>query len=129
MAIRQPVSRFSIITPSFNGDIQPLGPAGTPASVAVMMVQFAPSVDFVGSFQVLAKAFGPGAETAPYLPVAYRRVNVAGAAADYAIVADNITSSGIIQVPANGLIIALLVTCTVGQCQVYTLDLQGPSSI
>lgn len=129
MAVKSRSNRYFIITPADNGDIAEIGPAGTPSSTAVLSVQFDPSIDFVGSFVVLAKTMGQaaGSANAPFLPVPYRRVNVAGVASDRILVADPIRAVGKIEVPSNGDSIALLVECTQGTCPIYSWDLQGSS--
>ncbi len=128
MAVKPRSNRGFSITPNDNGDIVEIGPGSTPQSVGVLSIQFDPTIDFVGSFTVLSKLMGLAAQSAPFLPVAYRRVNVAGAASDRILVADPITAVGKIEVPSNGDSIALLVTCTAGSCWVYSWDLQGASS-
>lgn len=131
MATRRASSRSEFITAADNGNFLEFGPAGTSSSVGTFVFQFQPSMDFAGSIQVMGKCFGPAAQAgnAATIPIPYRRVNVAGAASDYAIVADAITSAGIIQVPSNGITVTFLVTCTAGSCGVFSWDLQGPSSI
>jgi len=128
MATRQGGNRLDIITPLDNGNFILYGAAGTAHFVSTMVMQFAPTVSFVGSLQLFGKIMGPAGDSAPYLPIPYRRVNVAGAVSDRILIPDPITSVGIIEVPCNGLTLAILVTCTAGQCQVYCMDLQGPST-
>lgn len=129
MATRKASNRFDTITTDDNGKFVEYGPAGTTMFVSTMLMQFAPTAGFVGSLLLHGKMLGPAGETAPFLPIAYRRVNVAGLVSDYALSPDPIMAAGIIQVPANGMTLALLVTCSAGACQVYMMDVQGSSAI
>ncbi len=129
MAIVKASSRFFQVQTRNNGDILEFGPAATQGNVGTFTFQFAPSADFVGSFTVLGKVFGVAADSAPFMAIPYRRVNVGAAVSDYLIVADLVSAAGIIQVPANGLTIGMLTTCTVGSCQIYSWDMQGPSAV
>lgn len=133
MALLKGSNRYNVITATNNGDILPLGPAGTTSFVGTMGVQFAPSLDFVGSFQVLGKIMGTAADNAPYVPIPYRRVTVVAGgsvvASDYAMVSDPVVPTAMIHVPSAGLSIALLITCSAGTCQVFSMDLQGNSAV
>jgi hypothetical protein len=129
MAIVKASNRANVVKAINNGDLWELGPGGTPHSVAVLEIQFAPSVDFVGSFSVMGKILGVAGDTAPFLPIPYRRVNINAAVSDYAMVGDPVIPAAIIHVPSNGLTIALLVTCTSGFCQIYSMDLNGSSAV
>lgn len=131
MTTRNASNRLDVITTGDNGALVTYGPGGTDKLVATVVMEFAPSLVplFAGSLQVLGKICGPAGDTAPFLPIRYRKINVAGTSGDRTLVDDPITSAGIIEIPCNGLIVALLVTCTAGQCQVYTMDVQGPSTM
>lgn len=129
MATRKASNRFDIITPADNGNFVEYGPAGTTTFVSTMVMQFAPTVAFAGSLQLFGKILGVAGESAPFLPIPYRRVDLAGVASDYALGFAVIADAGIIQVPCSGMTIAFLVTCTAGQMQVYTQDLQGSSAV
>lgn len=128
MAIVPASNRFNIVKPANNGDILEFGPGGSISQVGFLEFEFAPSPDFVGSFKVMGKMMGVSGATAPFLPVSYRRVNINALASDYAIVADDVVPAAIIRVPASALSIGLLVTCTVGTCQIYSWDVQGSSA-
>jgi hypothetical protein len=109
-----------------------IGPAGTAQQVSTLVIQFKPSLGFNGSFAVVARAMGPAANEhdAPFIPVPYRRINVANVASDYALVSDPITTTALIQVPSNGLCVALECAApTQGQCEVMSWDLQGSSAV
>lgn len=129
MAIKPVSSRFYLVTTADQGDILEFGPAASAGNVGVFTFEFAPSLDFLGSFKVMGKVFGLAAAPGPFLPIAYRRVNINALASDYAIVADDVVPAAIIQVPANGMKIAMLVTVTQGTCGIYSWDMQGPSAI
>lgn len=121
-------NRAFVITPDDHGNIGELGPSST-GGVGTIVIQFAPRLGFVGSFAILGKAYGSAAVNAPFLPLPYRRVNVANSASDYTMVSDVVADTGIIQVPANGLSVGLLIACTAGQCDVYVWDLDGSSAV
>lgn len=137
MATTHASNRATLITPMDNGNFKNFGPAGTPQQVSTFVLQFQPSLDFVGSFQVFGRIGGvassqpgiPAVGPAATLPIPYRKINVAGSASDYSLSIDPITSAGLIQVPCNGMQLHLLVTCTAGSCGVYSWDMQGPSAI
>lgn len=127
MTVKQRSARKFGFSPADHGDILEIGPGATSSAGAIVVVQFVPSNDFIGSATVMGKVFGPAAQDAQaaLMPVPYRRVVVNNVASDYAIVVDAITGASLIQVPANGLSIALFVACTRGSCQVVSWDLQG----
>lgn len=124
--------RYSKVTVANNGDILDLGPAGTGGTVATYMIQFVASLNFIGQFGVMGRLYGtPSVDVAgsQFASIPYRRVNVNGLASDYDMVTDVITGSGIIQVPANGLDVGLLVAISQGTCAIASLDLNGPSAV
>ncbi len=123
--------RYFVVKPDDDGDIADMGPAGTAALVATYTIQFIPSADFAGQFAVLGRVAGNAAQTAGVVmaTIPYRRINVNGVASDYNIVTDVISGPGIIQVPANGLAVGLLIACSAGTCTVISADLSGPSAI
>jgi len=109
-----------------------IGPAGTTKSVSTFAVQFSPSVGFDGLFVVEGHVMGTAADgvNAPFGPIPYRRVMLNNVAQLYEIVTDAISTSALIQIPANGLSVALQMTApTVGFCDVLVWDLQGSSAI
>lgn len=131
MAINQQTGLTFRVTPTQNGDISELGPAGSGGQVSTLVVQFEPSLDWVGSFVVMGKAYGKAAadKGATFVPVPYRRVNVGNFAADYLLVSDAITDTAIIQVPANGLSIGLLQACSAGYMDIIMWRLDGSSAV
>lgn len=124
-------SRQYTVTTADNSSLLEIGPAGTTQSVAVFVVQFNPSLTWAGSFVVKGRTLGTAADALnmPFDALPYRRVSLAHNASDYAIVSDPITGAAIIQIPANGLSIALQVVCTAGSCNLTSWDLQGSSAI
>ena len=130
MAINQVGSRRCVVTTANNGDICELGPAGTNTLVSTFAMQFHPSLDFVGTFQIMARVTGPAAANgiAPFLPVPYRRVAIAAVASDRAIVSDPVVPAALIEVPASGLSLGVLVNCTAGRCQIFSWDLHGSAA-
>ncbi len=109
-----------------------IGPAGTTTLVSTLAVQFAPSVGFDGQFIVEGHLMGTpaGNVNAPFGPIPYRRVTLNNIAQLYELVTDAITTSALIQIPANGLTVALqMTTPTAGYCDVLVWDLQGSSAI
>lgn len=131
MAIVPASNRFRLVTTADTGNLLEIGPASTPSSVGTWIIEFDPSLDFAGSFQVMGRVTGPEktAGNSPIVPVPYRKINVGGVASDYSIAADTITAVGIIQVPSNGLSISLLAQVGTGSCKIYSWDLQGPSAV
>jgi hypothetical protein len=127
--VRQPGPSFRI-TSANNGEIHEIGPATT-SGVATIMVEFAPSLDFNGQFIVMGKILGQAAadKGASLLPVPYRLVNQANNAAGYEMVSNPVNDAGIIQIPANGLSIGLLVACAQGFCDVLVYRLDGSSAV
>ena len=112
-----------------HGQIRPIGASGVNGTVGAMALQFVPSQDFQGSFGILGHIAGVTDVVAPYESIPYRRVTVAGVAADYALVSDLVIPSAIINIPGNELAFGIFTNCTVGTCRVVGWDLNGPSAI
>ena len=128
MATKQRSSRKFGFSTDDNGDFLEIGPAGTSSAGGVMVIQFIPSANAVYSVIIHGKVFGPAAQdaAAPFMPIGYRRTTVNNVAAlDPTLTADPITGPSTIQVPSNGISIALLVACSAGTCQVVSWNLQG----
>ena len=105
---------------------------GTPTlydRTGTVMIYFRPSVDFTGSFAVMGRPRNQPTTAddigAPFVPVGYIAVNVDGAAVDRLYSSATISGPGIIEVPAHGLSIGLLVACTAGTCQLWFARLEG----
>jgi hypothetical protein len=109
-----------------------LGPAGTTQQVSTMMIQFVPTNGFTGQFVVEGRLMGAAANDvdAPFGPIPYRRITLANVAQEYAMVADVIVGAATIQIPANGMDIALQMAPTsAGWCDILIWDLQGSSAV
>lgn len=131
MATQNRSNRYFVLSATDTGVFLEVGPAGTPSATAVMVLQFDPTVDFSGTFAIMGKCLGQWAkdQNAPFLPIPYRRVNVASVASDYAIVTDQIAAAGLIHVPLSGLSLSLLPAISAGSCKVYVWDLQGSPAV
>lgn len=105
-----------------------IGPGGTGAGIGAVLIQFNPSLSFVGQFTVMSRPLGKAADDAntPFVPVYYRLASLNNVAQPYTLQNDPITSSSAqIVVPSPGTSIALLATCTAGQCDLTSWLLEG----
>lgn len=121
------ISRDYKVTTADHGENIGLGDAHD-GRTSVWFIQFVPDANWQGGFGVLGRAYGPPANTdsAPFVPIPYRRVNLAGQASDRALVADALNNeSFIIEIPANGLHISLLCACSAGTGKLYSWPLSG----
>ena len=121
-----------VATTEYDGDFVELGTGAADDEVGAVCIQFAPTIDFVGEFIVMGRNRKSPAQsvTAPFLPIPYIRVNVANVASDRAISSATITTTGMIEVPANGLSVAVLMSCSAGSCTLYLTRLAGtPGSL
>lgn len=118
-------------TSEFDGNFLEFGAGSASATTGMLTIQFTPDIDWDGQFVVMARTAGQHAKVArvPFLPVTYRRLNVNGAVADRGYTADPITSAGMIEVPANGQSIALLMSCADGTCQVAISRVSGTLNV
>ena len=100
--------------------------------VGTFTIQFAPDPggSWQGSFAVVARVYGKPASDngVGFQSIPYRRVALNGAASDRVLVSDVLTGSFIIEVPANGLVICLLVNAQAGFGTVYNWPLNGPQT-
>lgn len=108
-----------------------IGPAGTTSFVSTLIVQFKPDENFAGDFVVMGRTLGTAADSAdvPFVPIPYRVVSLNDVAQDYSMVSAPIAGSAMIQIPANGMSVALLDGLTAGSMQLTMWDLQGGSAI
>lgn len=128
MAIKQRSSRKFGFSTDDNGDFLEIGPAGTSSTGGVMAIQLIPDQNFVGSVVIHGKIMGTAARDAnvQFMPVMYRPITLNNVAADFTIpIATAVPGNSTINVPSNGVSIALLVTCSAGTCQVVSWNLQG----
>ena len=115
---------------TLNGQIGLMGNSSLSDEPGGWSVQFVPTVDFVGAFGIVGRQRGKVADTrgAPYLPFPYRRVNVGGAASDYALVTDVITGTAAIEIPAHAWAIGILIACTAGSCRIFKQHMVGATA-
>lgn len=104
-----------------------IGPGGTGAQIGAVLIQFAPSLSFQGQFIVCARPLGKAADdvNTPFVPVYYRLASLNDVAQPYTLVNDPISGSAQIIVPSPGTSIALLATCSDGQCDLTSWLLEG----
>jgi hypothetical protein len=114
-----------------DGNIIEFGPAGTNNQVGTMVLQFKSSIGAQFSVVVMGRVFGVAADSAdmPFVPIPYRIISLNNVAQDYAIVADTIVTDALIQVPANGISVAVLAGWTSGTVAVAAWDMNGPGAI
>lgn len=116
------------VTTNDNGSVLFLGDASS-SRAAVKTIQFVPNAGFQGTgFTVCARVYGPQPDknAVPFNPIPYRRVQLAGLASDRAIVSDTLPATGfIIEVPCNGLVVALVTSATAGTGTLYQWNSVG----
>ena len=120
-----------VATPEYEGNIVEFG-GPSEAECGVVTVQFDPDVDFVGSFAVVGRWRKQSAQSvgAPFLPIGYISVNLNGVAVDRSHSHAVIDGPGMIEVPANGLSVGVMVSCSAGSCTLYLNRLAGtPGSV
>lgn len=131
MASTYPIDRSYRVTTTDNGNFLNIGNAAS-GRVGTWLVHWVPDLSFAGGgLTVYGRGYGKPASDAgvPWATIPYRRINVAGVASDYAIVTATVGAAGMIQIPANGLAVALGVSCTAGFGWLYSWDLNGPSAV
>ncbi len=116
------------VTTADNGATLFLGDASS-SRTSVKTIHWVPDGGVIGDgFTVVARIYGPTVDTngTSFLPIPYRRVNLAGAASDRALVSDTLPMEGfLIEVPANGQTIAIIPSVTFGGGWLYTWDSVG----
>lgn len=114
-----------------DGALVEFGPAGTNNQVGVMTLQLKSLMGATFVAQVMGRVFGVAADEVdvPFVPIPYRIVSLNNVAQDYSIVSDQITTDATIQVPANGLSVAILFSCSFGSVIVSGWDMVGPSAV
>ncbi len=119
------------VTTADNGRILFLGDASS-SRTSAKTIMWVPNIPFTGAgFTVVARVYGPAPDKAGItpVPVPYRRVYLNGVASDRAIVSDTLPATAwLIEVPANGQVIALVISCTVGTGQLYNWDSVGSAT-
>jgi hypothetical protein len=121
------ISREEKVTVADHGENLSLGDAHD-GRTSVWFVQFVPDANWQGGFGVLGRAYGNPAnvDSVAFVPIPYRRVNLAGAASDRALVSAALNNTSfIIEIPANGLHVSLLTACSAGSGKLYSWPLSG----
>lgn len=98
-----------------------------------MVVQWVPDASFAGSFAVTARIYGKPASDngVAFVDYPFRRVVLNNVASDRAITTNTATplvNSFIIEVPSNGVALAMLCSCTAGFGHLYSWPLNGPAT-
>lgn len=121
-----------VASQEYHGLFLELGDATSYDRTGTITVFFVPSVDFVGEFAVMGRPREQpttAADTgAPFVAVGYIAVNVNGVAVNRLYSTATITQQGIIEVPANGMSVGLLVSCTAGTCKLYFGRVEGSTT-
>lgn len=122
MAMTYPLDRDYTISTADHGNTLVLGNSSLGDRAGAWEIQFVPSVGWAGSFTVVARTTGlvPSTDGVGFVPVPYRTINLGGIASDYSIASAVLTDGFIIQVPANGLAVALTVASTAGTGRLYS---------
>jgi len=120
------------LTVDDHGEILSLGNAAD-GRTGTMFVAFVPDASFVGGLAVVARPYGKPANDngVGWSDYPFRRVNLAGIASDRTITTNTATplsDAFMIEVPANGVAVGLLASCTAGGGVVYSWPLNGPST-
>lgn len=112
-----------------NGGIYTLG-NGNDGRTSVMTIQFATNQNWQGTISVLGRIYGPpaNADNVGFLPIPYRRVILGPTASDRALVSDPLTGAFLIEVPANGITVALSIGTTAGFGRLYSWPLFGSAT-
>lgn len=134
MAIIYPVSRRYQVTVADDGHFLVLGNVSNEDG-GFWRIHWVPDPTFVGGgLAVMGRASGKDAydDGVNFGTVAYRRVQLGGAASDYTLVQTSgvavpLVGDAIIQVPADGLSIAIGVDCQSGSGYIYSQALRFPS--
>lgn len=116
-----------VATPEYDGNFVEFGPGAANDECGVVILQFAPDVDWVGQFIVMGRRKGSPADavSAPFIPIPYLEINVGGVASDRHHSDAIITTTGLIEVPCPGVSVAVLMSCSAGTCAVYISRVAG----
>lgn len=122
MANRYPLNRDYTVSAQDHGNTLVLGNTSLGDQAGAWLIEFSPGPGWTGGFQVVGRAMTPvaDADNLAFLPVPYRKINIGGTASDYSF--DTAQQAGlfVIQVPASGMSIGLLVSCTAGTGRLYS---------
>lgn len=118
------------VLPAQDGMVAAFGNTSDENPSGAYTFQFVPDATFTGGFAVVGRT--PGISTSdtsvPWAAIPYRRISLADVASDYAFVGDQITGPALIQVPANGLAVGLLIACSAGFAMVYNKHMDGATA-
>lgn len=131
MALIEQIGRAQTITVLNNGDRFRLNNTSDESCGGAWQVEFMPGPSFVGSFVILGRNANYQTHDAAvgFMPVPYRRICIDNVARDYALAPDIITGAALILVPANALSLAILVACSSGTCDIFSLPITGPLAL
>ena len=126
-----PIDRDYRITATDNGNFLILGNSSGTDAVGGWHIQLNPDNASDVSIAVVARTMGknPSDQSVPFEPIPYRRVSLNNVASDYTLVSALLNGPCLIQVPANGLSVALLVSMTVGNCMLYSMPVVGSTAV
>jgi hypothetical protein len=126
MATVNPAGRDLRIIPGGDGQLFVLGDVSYEEAGA-WSVQIVPDGLWVGNVVVLGRerGRGPNTDSVGFVPIPYRLISLNNLASDYRMVSDTISQNALIQIPAAGLSIGLLVACSAGQAVVYNHPCAG----
>lgn len=120
------------VTVADHGKFLFLGNAGD-GRTCTMSIQWVPEASFAGSFAVTARMSGKPASDngVAFIDFPFRRVALNDVASDRALTTNTLTplcDSFIIEVPSNGVVLAMLCACTAGTGVLYSWPLNGSST-
>jgi hypothetical protein len=120
------------VTVADHGKFLFLGNAGD-GRTCTMAIQFVPDASFSGSFAVTARMYGKPASDngVAFIDYPFRRVVLNDVASDRAVTTNTATplvNSFIIEVPSNGVALAMLCSCTAGFGYLYSWPLNGSAT-
>lgn len=126
MALLSPANPRYVITPVDDGNYKALGNASG-SRPGAWSVEFAPDEFWDGELTIVGRHVLKAAadDAAGFGTLAYLRVQVNNAAADYSLVDDVIQGDATLLIPASGLTVAVAVICRRGSCTMYSTPLEG----
>ena len=127
------------ILPSDNGNIGILGVAGPMTQGGVIAVDFITDPTWQGSLAVMGRTIGfPSSDPTGFVPIPFRAAFLndavvigASGAPDWSFVPAQtlLTGRSLIQIPTNGIEVAVLVACVAGFATLYKHLVQGAAPI
>ncbi len=127
-----PIDRAFRITSANHGNFAEFGPAGEGSMVGTWLFHWVPDSSFVGALGIVGRAYGQKAKDndVPFVPIPFAPLNINGVvpAAPFVYISGTIDGNSIIQVPSNGLSVAVLIDCTEGFGWLYSWDNNGTAN-